>query len=195
MRNVISFLLLINALLLNGQALENVTGINVGDTIPSLNGIAIDSSSFDFQKNLENGPLIVVFYRGQWCPYCNRHLSHMQDSIHLIEDKGAQVIAVSPERLKYLSKSAEKSGAKFTLIYDEGYKIADAFNVLFQPSEQRAQMYNRYGADLKNAHSDDTQRLPVPATFVISKEGVVLWKHFEGDYKRRSSIKEILKYL
>lgn len=171
-------------------------GLNIGDQAPLFTALTQDSTNYSLADSLKEGPVVIIFYRGQWCPVCNRHLSNLQDSLSFIYDKGATVIAISPEKPTLLNKTAEKTGAKFTLLYDEGYKICDSFDVTFQPEKKTRFIYNTaLGADLKNAHSDDSERLPVPATFVINKEGIIVWRQFDTDYKNRSTVADILKHL
>ena len=171
-------------------------GLEVGEKVPLFSASDQNDNQFNIAEALKKGPVVLIFYRGQWCPHCNKHLSAIQDSLKYINAKGARVVAVSPEKPDLLAKSAEKSGAKFTLLYDEGYKICDAFDVTFRPGRGTQIMYNLgLGADLKNAHSDDSGRLPVPATFIINQEGKIIWKQFDTDYKNRSTVAEILKNL
>jgi len=114
----------------------------------------------------------------------------------LIEQTGAKVIAISPEKPEYLDKMSEKSGATFTLLYDEGYKIADAYDVTFNPTSMQLFTYNVIlGGKLKKTHSDDSQRLPIPATYIINEEGIIIWRQFNPDYKSRASVREILDVL
>ena len=91
---------------------------------------------------------------------------------------------------------ANKTGAKFTLLYDEEYKIANAYDVTFTPSSKQLFTYNKFlGANLKETHSDDSQRLPIPATYIIEQNGTIVWRQFNPDYKNRSSVKEIINNL
>lgn len=178
------------------RSADEARGLAVGDTVQDFSATELNLDNFKLSKALENGPVVLLFYRGQWCPVCNRHLSALQDSLDLITQKGAQLIAVSPEKPEYGAKMAEKTGARFTLLYDEDYAIAKAFDVLFLPDAATRSAYNtKLNAQLNNAHSDDSQRLPIPATFIIGQDGTILWRHFDPDYKKRASVKEITKAL
>lgn len=171
-------------------------GLMVDSMAPMFEALDQDSNKFVLAEALENGSVVLIFYRGQWCPYCNDHLSNLQDSIDFITSKGATVVAVSPEKPDYLLLSKDKSGATFTLLYDSGYVIANEYDVLFTSTDRRLFVYNTFlNADLKHAHSDSSQRLPVPATFIISQEGIIVWRHFDVNYKNRSTVKEILENL
>ncbi|MDT8394187.1 MAG: peroxiredoxin-like family protein [Bacteroidales bacterium] len=178
------------------RSAEEAEGLKVGSMAPVFTALDADSSIFSLEEALKDKPVVLIFYRGFWCPVCNKHLSQIQDSLKLIEEKGARVIAVSPEKPEYLGLMAEKTGAAFTLLYDEDYKIADAYDVTFKPSATTLFTYNTLlGAKLKKTHSDDSQRLPIPATYLIDKNGVISWRQFDPDYKKRSNVADILQAL
>ena len=176
------------------RSVDEVHGLSIGEKAPMFQAMDADSNLFSLEKVLEKGPVVIIFYRGYWCPVCNKHLGQLQDSLKLIEETGAQVIAVSPEKPEYLDKMAEKTGAKFSLLYDKDYKIADAYDVTFTPSGSQLFTYNVIlGAKLKDTHSDESQRLPIPATYIVNQKGIITWRQFDPDYKKRSSVKDILK--
>ncbi|MCA1761239.1 MAG: AhpC/TSA family protein, partial [Bacteroidales bacterium] len=148
---------------------KDAHGIEVGRQAPDFSAKDASGESFQLAEELKTGPVVVIFYRGHWCPICNRHLSEIQENLGKIMEKGVRVVAVSPEKPEYLEKTAEKTEAKFTLLYDEDYKIADAYDVSFLPGATTRAMYNTMlGANLKEAQSDDSQRLPIPATYIVN---------------------------
>ena len=105
------------------------------------------------------------------------------------------MVAISPEKPEYLVKMAEKSGAEFTLLYDEGYKIAAAYDVLYNPTKRQIFTYNTLlRGKMKKSHSDNSQQLPIPATYIINQAGQIVWRQFNPDYHNRSSIKDILVF-
>jgi peroxiredoxin len=199
MKYSISLFMLILGLNLQAQefpAVEDVKGLSVGSTVKNFSALAQDGQSFDLKEALKEGPVVVVFYRGQWCPYCNRHLSALEENLQAINKKGAQLVAISPENQEMLMKSAEKTGASFSLLTDNGFKIAEAFDLAFLPSSGTRLKYNTIlGADLAEAQTDDSERLPVPATYIIGQDGKVVWRHFDRDYSQRASPEEILANL
>ena len=175
---------------------DEIMGLAIGENAPDFSALNQNEEAFSSIDALEQGAIIVVFYGGQWCPYCNKHLSELQDNIEGIQKKGAQLIAISPEKITAQQRTIEKTAAKFTLLYDKDYAIAKAFNVLFTPTKTQLFTYNKLlGANLKEVHSDQSQQLPIPATFIINKQGVIVWRHFDSDYKERSSITTILDIL
>ncbi|MBN2775863.1 MAG: AhpC/TSA family protein [Prolixibacteraceae bacterium] len=181
------------------QTYKNVNeakGLEVGTKAPLFTAVDAENTTFDLADALEKGPVVIIFYRGHWCPVCNKHLGQIQDSLSLITEKGATVVAISPEKPEYLEKMEEKSGVKFSLLYDEDYKISDAYDVTFLPDTKQIVLYNTMlNAKLKESHSDDSQRLPIPATYIINTEGKVVWRQFDPDYKNRSTVKDILNNL
>jgi peroxiredoxin len=178
------------------KSVDEVSGKEVGEKVKNFSAVDDNGNTFNLKTALKEGPVVLLFYRGQWCPVCNRHMSQLQEQLDEIEAKGAKVIAVSPEKQENLQKTKSKTGAEFTLLYDEDYKICEDFDVAFVPKEQLIELYDtRLDADLENAHSDNSQRIPVPATFIINQKGKVAWRHFDRDYKERASEEEIMEAL
>jgi peroxiredoxin len=172
---------------------EEVKGIEVGGKVGDLNGVLADGTAYRLQNDLKKGKTVVIFYRGQWCPVCSRHLSNLQDSLQVLQDEGINVVAVSPEKPEKLAKTQQKTKATFTLVHDRDYAFAKAFDVLFRPDQKTLGVYNTMlGADLKHSHSDESQQLPVPATFLLDENGVVLWRHVDPNYKNRASVASII---
>jgi peroxiredoxin len=173
---------------------KDAEGLAVGVNAPMFTALDADSNLFSLRTAVEEGPVVIIFYRGFWCPVCNKHLGDLQDSLKMIEEKGVRVIAVSPEKPEYLGVMEEKTGASFTLLYDEDYKIADAYDVTFTPGAMTLFTYNVVlGARMKETHSGDSQRLPIPATYLIDTDGRIVWRQFDPDYKNRSSVAHILR--
>lgn len=179
-----------------GQRAEDVEGLPIGVEAPLFKAIDAGEHTVKLKTLLKKGPVVLVFYRGQWCPVCNKHLKTLQDSLEQIENLGATVIAISPEKPEYLNVMAQKTKASFTLLYDRDYKIMDVYKVTFTPPAATTAMYNFVlNANLKEAHSKDTQQLPVPATYIINRNGVIVWRQFNPNYKKRSSVKAIKQAL
>ena len=180
----------------NFKTVSEAHGLKIGSQAPMFNALDQDSNSFELKTALKQKPVVLVFYRGFWCPYCNKHIKSLQDSLKLIEKAGATVIAVSPEKPDYLNKMKSKNGVQFTILFDENYNIAKAFDVNFLPTKTQITVYNfALGAKLKQSHSDESEQLPIPATFLINKEGKIVWRQFDPNYKKRSTVQNILKAL
>lgn len=178
------------------KKVKEAKGLKVGSQAPDFSALDLDDNVFSLNSALKKGPVVLIFYRGQWCPYCNKHLKKLEENLGKIYAKNASVVAISPEKSEFLKRTAEKTHASFSLLYDEGYKIAEAFDVAFRPTKFERAIYNKIlRADLKNVHSDESQQLPIPATFIIGKDGKIIWRHFDPDYKKRSTIEEIINNL
>jgi peroxiredoxin len=162
-------------------------------------GLFINSKAPDFKvkdqsgaeinlKDLrKKGPVVLIFYRGNWCPYCNKELTRLQDSLQLITEKGAQVIAITPEAPDGINKTIEKTKAVFPIIHDEEMKIAKAYKVGYEVDER---------TDLLEINQQKKQAwLPVPAVYIINKEGSVTYRYFNEDYKKRPWVKDIIAEL
>jgi peroxiredoxin len=199
MKYSISLFFLLLCLTIQAQDFPNVDavkGLPIGTEVKDFTAVSQEGETFNLQEALVAGPVVVVFYRGQWCPYCNRHLSALNESLKDINQKGARLVAVSPEKQEQLLSSIEKTGARFTLLTDEGFEISEAFDLAFLPKSSVRLKYNTIlGADLTEAHSDNSERLPIPATYIIGQNGKVLWRHFDRDYRQRASPEEILANL
>jgi peroxiredoxin len=144
---------------------------------------------------LSKEQLIVVFYRGQWCPMCNKHLSHLQDHVEDFKKAGAQLVAISPEVPVSVEKTVEKTNAQYPVLYDANSKIMKEYGVEFMLPERLQKKYKEYGIDLTVANGNNEQLLPVPATYIIGKDGKVKYVQYDPDYKNRSNAKDILKHL
>src|SRR5215213_4824399 len=168
-------------------------------------GLFINSKAADFKAkdqsgaevNLKDirkkGPVVIIFYRGNWDPYCNKELTKLQDSLSLITEKGAQVIAITPEGLEGINKTIEKTKAVFPIIHDEEMKIAKGYKVAYEVDERTTGRYKSFGTDLLAINQQKLKAwLPVPAVYIINKEGSVTYRYFNDDYKKRPAIKDIL---
>tara|TARA_B100001115_G_scaffold183414_1_gene182200 strand:- start:2515 stop:3117 length:603 start_codon:yes stop_codon:yes gene_type:complete len=178
------------------QDLDSVQGLAIGDQAPLPTLQNEEGQSISLSEALKKGPIVLVFYRGQWCPYCNRHLSALEAIRDSLEMEGAQLFAISPEKPEYLQEMQEKTEAGFSLLYDSAYQTIIAYNLAFLPSAGTRFKYNTIlGARLSEAHGDERELLPVPATFLIDQEGIIRWRHFDPDYTQRSDPSEVLEAL
>ncbi|HMU58377.1 MAG TPA: peroxiredoxin-like family protein [Chitinophagaceae bacterium] len=170
-------------------------------------GLFIDSKAPDFKSKdqdgneirlkdvLKKGKVILVFYRGQWCPYCNRFLSALQDSLQLIKDKGASLIAVSPEKPESIDSTVEKTKVTFPVLYDEELKIMKAYDVEYEVPENTLTRYKNAGLDIEKNNGPNGKYLPITAVYIIGDEQTVIYRFFEKDYKKRPAVKTLLTYL
>lgn len=169
-------------------------------------GLFINSKAADFKakdqsgaevslKDLrKKGPVVIIFYRGNWCPYCSKELKNFQDSLQYITAKGATLIAITPEAAEGINKTVEKTGAIFPIVHDADMKISKSYAVSFEVDEKTAARYKNFGTDLMTTNNQKGKAyLPVPAVYVINKEGAITYRFFNADYKKRPTVQDILK--
>ena len=178
------------------SAQEAPEGLFIASKAPDFKAKDQNGIEIRLKDLLKKGKVVLVFYRGQWCPYCNRELSRLQDSLQLITAKGAVLVAISPEKPENISKTVEKTKASYSILFDEGLKIMKSFQVAFQVDSLTATRYKTYGIDFSVANGETNgANLPVPAVYIINKDGKIVYRHFDPDYRKRASVREILNHL
>jgi len=179
------------------RAQEKPEGLFIHSKAPDFKAKDLTGLPINLKDLRKKGPVVLVFYRGNWCPYCNKELSRIQDSLQMITEKGATLIAVTPEAQEGIIKTAEKTKAQFPIIYDEDLKIMKAYDVAYKVDDKVVSRYKSFNIDLAatNNQRPEAVYLPVPAVYIIDKEGNIAFRYFEPDYKKRVSVKEILKNL
>ena len=177
-------------------SVKEAKGLDVGTKAPLFEAVDHNENPILLKDLINKGPVVLFFYRGVWCPYCNRHLYEVQSELPKLYEKGAQVIAVTPEKPEYINEMIENTGATFTIVYDKDYKIAKAYGVNFQPKQSQINYANNAkDANLVDAHNNEEINLPIPATYIIDKNGKITWRHFDPNFRKRASVDEIVKHL
>ena len=189
-------IIIINLLLsLAVTAQTSPQGLSVNDKAPDFIAKDQNGKKVQLKNELKNGAVVLVFYRGQWCPYCNKQLKALQDSLGFIKEKGATLIAVSPEKPANISKTVEKTTATYSVLFDDGLKIMKGYDVAFSVDTATIEKYKKFGIDFYDANGSNGATLPVPAVYIINKDGIIIFKHFDADYRKRVSVQEILSHL
>ncbi|MCX6325909.1 MAG: peroxiredoxin family protein [Bacteroidia bacterium] len=171
-------------------------GLKVGDMAPGFTGYDQKGTQVELKKLLEKGPLVLFFYRGKWCPVCSRYLNNYQDSLKIITDQGFNVVAITPESIENVEQTVKVHNISFTVIYDCQEKIMKDYDVMFNVTKAyQDKIFNSLSTDIAKNNGRDAARLPVPATYIISKEGIIVAVQFDPDYKIRASVKWILQNL
>lgn len=177
-------------------AQEKPEGLFINSKAPEIKAKDQNGNDVILKDLRKKGNVVVVFYRGNWCPYCSRYLKKLQDSLDFIRAKGAQLIVITPEADEGVDSSAAKSGAQFPIISDKDMKIANGYKVAFKVDEKTLGRYKMSGIDLlKNNNQTKDAYLPVPAVYIVNTEGSIKFRYFEEDYKKRLTIKDLLKEL
>ena len=193
MKKLLFLIITLCSLQLNAQTYP--AGLNVKDAAPDFTAIDQNSKKINLKKQLKNGNIVLIFYRGQWCPYCNKQLKQLEDSINFIKEKGATVIAITPELPENISKTIGKTKASYSILYDDGLKIMNDYKVAFKVDDKTVEKYKGYGIDFSKVNGTNGANLPVPAVYVVNKKGKITYKFFDTNYTKRSSIKDLLDHL
>ncbi len=171
-------------------------GLPVGGEAPSFRAVDQNGEAVALAELQKKGPVVLFFYRGHWCPVCDKHLSAFVDSLPLLKEAGAEVVAVTPNTPHYLDQTDEKLGGKLTLLSDTTGKIMAAYDVAFEVTEGYQKKIRTFlGADIAEANGQQKARLPVPATYIITPGGTIKWRHFDLNYKNRAGVGQILSQL
>jgi len=145
---------------------------------------------------LEKGPVVLVFYRGGWCPYCNLQLRLYQGILTQIKLASGNLVAISPQIPDESLNMSEKNGLEFEVLSDPGNKVARHYTTVFKNSEESLNLMKNAGIDFDSFYSDDSQEIPVPAVFVIVPDGKIIFAKAEsGDYRERVEPADILSAL
>ncbi|MGJ4889509.1 peroxiredoxin-like family protein [Bradyrhizobium sp. HKCCYLRH3099] len=139
----------------------------------------------DLAALMADSALIVTFYRGGWCPYCNLELRAYQARLAEITARGARLVAVSPETPDNTLTTAEKNALAFDVLSDTEGRLADALGIRYELSAPIKALYQKFGHDLPVHNGDGRWSLPMPATYVIAKGGRILRAHVSPDYRTR----------
>jgi len=190
MKKILLFVFMLTTVGLFAQ--EAPEGLFIGSKAPDFKGKDQNDKDIKLKDLLKKGKVVMVFYRGQWCPYCNKQLSALQDSIQQIIDKGATLLAISPEKVEMIGKTVEKTKAEYSILHDKDLKIMKAYDVDFEVPENTVTRYRNAGLDLEKLNGENGTNLPVPAVYIIDKESTITYRFFDKDYKKRPSVKEIL---
>ena len=191
--------ILVVAILLHSLVMMAQTGpkgLNLNDKAPDFTAKDQNGKNISLKNELKNGAVVLVFFRGQWCPFCNRQLKQLEDSLGQITAKGAKVLTITPEKEENITKTITKTKASFSILHDEGLQIMKSYDVAFKVDDKTIETYKKYGIDFSDANGvSNGANLPVPAVYVINKEGKIVYKYFDTDYRKRSSVKDILDHL
>ena len=144
---------------------------------------------------LARGPLIISFYRGVWCPYCNMELQALQAALPEIEARGAGLVAISPQNPVNSRKSVRQNGLGFPVLHDAGGAVAEAFGIRFALPDYLVELYKGFKNDLPTFNNDPAWTLPMPARYVIGTDGVIRYAEVNPDYTQRPDPTELLPIL
>jgi peroxiredoxin len=168
--------------------------LNIGDKAPNFTLNNALNQPVSLYNTLENGPVVLTWYRGGWCPYCNITLHHLQEHLPEFKKAGATLLALTPELPDNSLNTSEKNNLEFTVLSDIGNTVGKTYGVVFELTKEVASIYQE-GFGLNQKNGDNSNELPLAATYVIDKKGLIQYAFLDADYKERAESKEIVSAL
>jgi peroxiredoxin len=168
---------------------------SVGDMAPDFELPNVRGGSTTLTERLKQGPVVLSFYRGGWCPFCNLEFKALSDILPEIENKGASLIGISPELPDESLSTIEKHKLPFEVLSDVGNKVADQYGLIMTVYEEIRPLYQQWGIDVPAANGDNSYQLPIPATYVIKQDGSIQASYVNKDYTSRMEPADILAAL
>lgn len=171
-------------------------GLKEGDKAPAFTGYDQTGKMTTLDDLLKKGPVVLFFYRGNWCPACNKQLSSYQDSVKFITDQGFTLVAITPESIEFVEQTVKLHNLTFPVIYDCQEKIMQDYKGMFNVTKDFQNLVqDKLKVNIAEHNGRDVAHLPVTATYVINKNGIITAAHFNPDYHNRASVKWIIKNL
>jgi peroxiredoxin len=169
--------------------------LKVGQKAPDFELPNVKGESVNLHSLLEQGPVVLNFYRGGWCPYCNLELNAYNKHLGDIENLGASLVAISPQTPDNSLSTAEKNDLKFEVLSDVGNQTANQFGLVFKVDSSLHEIYTKFGLVIPKFNGDDSWEIPLPGTYVIDKDGTVKYAFANADYTKRAEPDEVIAKL
>lgn len=169
--------------------------LNVGAKMPGFNLIDANGTLVESSNLLKQGNLVVVFYRGSWCPFCNLYLQNLQKNLAQIKAAGGNLVAVSVENPDNSLSVARKNELDFTVLSDPNLTVAKQFGIVYQMPKETDELYKSRGLDVAKHNEMEKAELPLSATYVINRKGEIVYAFLEPDYKKRAAPETIIETL
>ena len=171
--------------------------LNVGEKAPTIFAKDQNGNTINSKEILKSKKILLVFYRGSWCPYCRKHLASLQENLNALHKKNVFVMVVTPEKPIKNLETQDKLKTHFSIIHDADNKIMTAYKVAYKVDKTTViSFYNRVQKNIANYNEAHNDILPVPATYLIDQNGKIIYVQYNTNHKIRSDIKEVIaKYL
>ncbi|CAM3667874.1 MULTISPECIES: peroxiredoxin-like family protein [Pseudoalteromonas] len=169
--------------------------LKVGDAVADFSLTNQHGGTTRFADLLASGPVVISFYRGGWCPYCNLELKALNALLPDFKALGAKLVAISPQLPDASLTTAQKNALEYDVLSDVGNQVAEQFGLVFTLDERLKPIYAQFGLDIAQANGDDSFQLPLPATYVVDQHGIITYAFADEDYTLRAEPSDVLNSL
>jgi peroxiredoxin len=169
--------------------------LKAGDPAPSFELPDGDGLLWRSEDLLRSGPLVIVFYRGRWCAYCNAQLAAMQEVHKDIAGAGASLVAISPQTQKHSYMTRDMHTLRFPVLSDQGNQVARKFGLVYRLSPELQAMYESIMTKLPGYNGDQSWELPLAASYIVQPGGKISWARVDADWRQRPEPEEMLRGL
>lgn len=180
------------------RLLESDTGnkaIAVGNTAPDFSLPHVKGGNVKLSEVIKDGPVVLNFYRGGWCPFCQLEFRALHEYLPYMQSLGASIIGISPETMEASQATVQQQHLEFDVLSDQGNRVARGYGLVMAVDEAVRPLYREWGIDLITANGNDAYELPLPATYVIDTSGIVRAAYVNKDYTTRMEPTEIVATL
>ena len=164
-----------------------------GDRIPKHELLDIFGNKKNISDYFGEGPVIISFYRGSWCPYCNLELSELAKSLERLKWLKCKLVAVSPELPDKSFSFKQKLGLDFDVLSDPNSEFAKKFHIVFQLNKEMIEVYKEFGINIAESNGTKNSQLPIPASFIFDKKGILRYSFVKADYTERLSPETLIE--
>lgn len=174
---------------------KETTPIKTGDQLPDVSVVDANGEAVKLSSLHEKGPVVIVFFRGSWCPICTQHFQDLIKTHPEIAKTGATLVAISPDTAENTQANTTKLQTPFPLLSDSDLSATKAFGLAFQVDDATLVKYKGFGIDLEKASGKNHHSLPVPAVYIVDKSGKIVFAHSDPDYTKRLDAAKIVTEL
>ena len=167
-------------------------GLQVGAEAPAAQLMTAQGETIQLASLYSDGPVVVTFYRGGWCPYCTGALAEWQDKLGELGAAGGTLVALTPDKPELTTETSAKENLGFVIYSDHEFQAADAFRVRFSLDEGTVTRYKGFGIDLAESNASGDWDLPHPGTFVINSDGEIVYAWVSSDFRTRANPDEVI---
>jgi len=197
MRNLfISGMCAIMVLFASSLFAEKMPGLQAGVEAPDFEALNFKGKKVNLSDLYTDGPVVLIFYRGSWCPYCNAQLHQLQSRIEDFKKYSASLVAVSIDKIDKAAEAVEGNDLEFEIISNPEGDIIEKYDLMYQVPDELNKLYKeKYNIDLEAASGRTDHVIAIPATYIIDTNGIIVFAYANEDYKIRTSVEEILEEL